>query len=97
MSKFLPRLAALLHARGLESTHAEAIHGLVCRVALLEPLLRRSPVLPFPVPMRTLDTLRLASLDHLRGQAQPVELAAYDRWIISATRAMNFPVCELAA
>jgi hypothetical protein len=47
---------------------------------------------PFPVPVRTLDGLHLASIEHLRSDRQPVALATYDRRMQTAAEAMGIPV-----
>ena len=86
-----------LHARELDGSHGDAARGLIGRLAFLElvsPVLARA-LEAFPVPVRTLDALHLASLDYLRRQAQDVELASYDRRMIAAARAMDFRVCDL--
>lgn len=83
-----------LHARGLGGTHGEAARLLVDRVALLElspPVLQRA-VDPFPVPVRTLDALHLASIEFLRAHGQDVHLAAYDDRMIAAARRMRIPL-----
>ena len=86
-----------LHARGLAESHGEAASGLIGRVALLElspPVLAR--VLDaFPVPVRTLDALHLASCDYLRNQGQSVSLASYDHRMTTAARALALPVYDL--
>lgn len=51
----------------------------------------------FPVPVRTLDALRLASVDYLHGQGQTIELATYDRRMANAARAMGIPTIDLTA
>ena len=86
-----------LHARGLAESHGEAASGLIGRVALLElspPVLTRA-LDAFPVPVRTLDALHLASCDYLRNQGQSVSLASYDRRMTAAARAMAMPVYDL--
>ena len=86
-----------LHARNLAHSHGEAVQGLVGRLALLElspPVLARA-LGAFPIPLRTLDALHLASLDYLRGRRQAVELASYDRRMTAAARAMDIPVHDL--
>lgn len=86
-----------LHARNLAHSHGEAAQGLVGRLALLElssQVLARA-LGAFPIPLRTLDALHLASLDYLRGRRQAVELASYDRRMTAAARAMDIPVHEL--
>ena len=69
------------------------------RIALLEltpPVLSRA-LAAFPVPLRTLDALHVASIEHLRGQAQNVELATYDRRMTDAARALGIPSFHLPA
>jgi hypothetical protein len=85
---------ARIHARGLSGSHGEALQLLLGRVALLElapPVLARA-LDPFPVPVRTLGALHLASLEFLRGLGQRVELASYDDRMLAAARAMRIPV-----
>jgi hypothetical protein len=53
-----------IHARRLEQSHSDAVRALIERVALLElatPVLSRA-LDPFPIPVRTLDALHLASI-----------------------------------
>jgi hypothetical protein len=86
-----------LHARGLGRSHGEEARSLIGRVALVElvtPVLGRA-LEPFPVPVRTLDALHLASLEFLRGRGQMVELASYDDRILTAARAMSIPLLAL--
>jgi hypothetical protein len=83
-----------IHGRGLAVTHAEAVRLLIGRVALLEvspPILQRA-LDPFPVAVRTLDALHLASIEFLRAQDQQVQLAAYDEHMIAAARRMRIPL-----
>lgn len=77
---------ARLHALGLDKTHGEGLRQVLARVALLElapPVLARA-LDPFPVQVRTLDALHLASIEFLRGQGQTVDLASYDDRLSSA-------------
>ena len=86
-----------LHARGLAESHGEAASGLIGRVALLElspPVLARA-LDAFPVPVRTLDALHLASCDYLHNQGQSVSLASYDHRMTTAARALAMPVYDL--
>ena len=86
-----------LHARGLAESHGEAASGLIGRVALLElspPVLARA-LDAFPVPIRTLDALHLASCDYLRNQGQSVSLASYDHRMTTVARALAIPVYDL--
>jgi hypothetical protein len=86
-----------LHARGLGRSHGEEARALIGRIALLElvpPVLGRT-LEPFPMPVRTLDTLHLASLEFLRGRGQTVTLASYDDRLLGAARALGVPLLTL--
>lgn len=86
-----------LHARNLANSHGDAARGLMGRVAMLElspPVLARA-LEAFPLPVRTLDALHLASCEYLRSQGQPVSLASYDRRMTDVARAMDMPALEL--
>lgn len=86
-----------LNARGLGRSHGEEARALIGRVALLElmpPVLGRA-LEPFPMPVRTLEALHLASLEFLRGRGQSVELASYDDRLLRAGRAMGIPLLSL--
>lgn len=74
-----------LHARNLGRSHAEPARLLLGRVAFLElapPVLGRA-LDPFPLPVRTLDALHLASMEFLRSQGQTVQLATYDERLLA--------------
>jgi predicted nucleic acid-binding protein len=50
---------------------------------------------PFPVAVRTLDGLHLATMDFLRAHGQTLHLATYDRRLAAAAAALGFPLAEL--
>jgi predicted nucleic acid-binding protein len=80
-----------VHARRLDQSHGDAVRALIGRVALLEltpPVLARA-LDPFPIQVRTLDALHLASLEFLRQRQQRVELASYDQRLIAGARALH--------
>lgn len=83
-----------LHARGLTVSHGAAARDLLGGVAMLEltPTVLRRALEPFPVSVRTLDGLHLASALYLREQGQPVSLASYDSRMLAAARALELPV-----
>lgn len=83
-----------LHAHGLTVSHGDAARDLLRRVALLEltPEVLRRALAPFPVSVRTLDGLHLASALYLREQRQPIMLASYDSRMVAAARALELPV-----
>jgi predicted nucleic acid-binding protein len=85
-----------VNARGLTRSHGEELRGLLGAVALLElsPLVLARAVEPFPVPVRTLDALHLASMLFLRERGEPITLASYDARLSHAARALGLPVLE---
>jgi hypothetical protein len=86
-----------IHARGLRQSHGEEARTLIGRVALVElapPVLARA-LEPFPIPVRTLDGLHLASIEFLRARRQRVELASYDERLLAAARALHIPLYAL--
>jgi predicted nucleic acid-binding protein len=75
-----------IHERRLSSSHGENVRTLLARVSLLElapPVLSRA-LEPFPVPVRTLDALHLASMEFLRSRGQDLLLASYDERLSEA-------------
>ena len=86
-----------IHARGLASSHGDAARALISRVALVElatPVLARA-LDQFPIPVRTLDALHLASIEFLRVRQRQVELASYDARLIAGARALEIPMYEM--
>ena len=86
-----------IHARRLDRSHGDAARALIGSVALLElapPVLARA-LDPFPIPVRTLDALHLASIEFLRERQQQVELASYDERLIAAARALHISLYDV--
>lgn len=86
-----------INARGLGRSHGEEARALIGRVALIEmapPVLARA-LEPFPIPLRTLDALHVASLEFLRGHGLTIELASYDERVLAAARALQIPLFAL--
>lgn len=84
-----------VYARGLKHSH-DAVRGLLTRINFLEldpPRLARARE-PFPVTVRTLDALHLATIEYVRQDQAPVELASFDRRMLDAARALNIPVYQ---
>lgn len=83
-----------VNGRGLGRTHGDALRALLGRVAVIElaaPVLARATE-PFPLPIRTLDALHLASAHWLREQGQAVRVASYDARLTAAAAALGFEV-----
>ena len=86
-----------LNARSLARSHGDPARLLLARLAFLElarPVVARA-LAPFPVPVRTLDALHLASAAFLRERGQPVVVATYDRRMRQAAKAMGFELVPL--
>jgi predicted nucleic acid-binding protein len=86
-----------LHAYGLAISHGDRARARLDRVNLLDlsqSALERT-LEPFPVPLRTLDALHLATMDFLRRNDEPVELASYDGRLTAAAQALGFPLAPL--
>ena len=63
-----------LHARDLAESHGAAVRAIIGRIALLElsPIVLTRALTGFPIAVRTLDALHLASIEFLRQQEQTV-------------------------
>lgn len=80
-----------LHARALATSHGDAARLLVARLALVElsPVVLRRALDPFPVRIRTLDALHLATAGWLRDRGKSVSLATYDGRMAEAAARMG--------
>jgi predicted nucleic acid-binding protein len=86
-----------INARKLAGSHGEAARSLIGRIAFLElapPVLARA-LEPFPMPVRTLDALHLASADFLRSRGQRLTLASYDDRMADAAVSLGFEIYPL--
>ncbi len=61
-----------------------------CDLLDLSPSILARALAPFPVPVRTLDGLHLATMDFLRLHGQSVELVSYDQRLNAAAQALGF-------
>jgi predicted nucleic acid-binding protein len=88
---------ARVHARHLEARHGDKVRELLDGVTYVEltPLVLARAVDPFPVPVRTLDALHLATMTFLRGNGLAIELACYDARLLAAARALDIPTRNL--
>jgi predicted nucleic acid-binding protein len=85
-----------INARGLARSHGEEVRLLIGHLALIElaPAVLVRALEPFPVPVRTLDALHLASIEFLRARGQHVELASFDARLLVAARALRIPIFD---
>ena len=86
-----------INGRGLTSSHGEAVRLLLARLLWLEltPTVLARALDPWPVRLRTLDALHLASIEFLRAQGQAVKLASYDERVIGVARRLSIPLFSL--
>jgi predicted nucleic acid-binding protein len=86
-----------IHARRLAGSHGEEVRALIGRLALLElvPDVLARMLEPFPVTIRTVDAMHLASIEFLRARGQTVELASFDERQLAAARALDIPILGL--
>jgi predicted nucleic acid-binding protein len=86
-----------VHAYGVAHSVGNEVQALLLRVGMVE--MTRSVLAkalePLPVPLRTLDSLHLATMDFLRSRGATVELASYDDRLVAAARAVGMPVAAL--
>ncbi len=86
-----------LNNRDLTQSHAQVVQELLGRLAFVElsPLVLRRAVGPFPVPVRTLDAMHLASLLFLVERGQKVQLASYDKRMLAAAAKLQIECFEV--
>jgi predicted nucleic acid-binding protein len=85
-----------IHARGFTWSHGDETRALIDRVTLVDltpPVLARA-LAPLPLPMRTLDTLHLATIVYLRERGDVIELASYDRRLLAGAQALGVPIYQ---
>jgi hypothetical protein len=86
-----------IFAKGMGDTHRGEIDVMLRKIDLVElsrDCLRRA-LRPYPVLVRTLDGLHLATIDFLRREGETVELASYDNRLVAAAAALGIPVAAL--
>lgn len=86
-----------IHARRLGSSLRSGVQALLEGIELIElseSVLERA-LQPWPVAVRTLDSLHLATVEHLRSGGGAIELASYDNRLIAAARAVGITPAAL--
>jgi predicted nucleic acid-binding protein len=86
-----------IHACGLTESHSKVVAGLLKRVALVEmiPSVLARALDSFPMPVRTLDALHLASAEFVRLQGEDVAIASYDDRLVTTAAAMGFTLADV--
>lgn len=86
-----------MNARPERRGRAGDAHALIAGIDLIDltsTVLARA-LEPFPLPVRTLDALHLATIDYLRANEPTVELATYDSRLLAAARALGIGIAAL--
>ncbi|HEV2335756.1 MAG TPA: PIN domain-containing protein [Stellaceae bacterium] len=86
-----------VHAYQLTGSHSNEARLLLTRVVLIEldeAVLSRA-LEPFPIRVRTLDALHLATIDFTSAKSEPIELASYDNRLLAAARALGISIAAL--
>jgi predicted nucleic acid-binding protein len=86
-----------LHARGLGQSHGNLAREALGRLAVVElsPIVLERALEPFPVPVRALDALHLATISFLADQRQRPVLATYDARMAAAATKLGFDLHPL--
>jgi len=86
-----------VNARGAGATHGEAVRELLARVSLVElaPAALARALEPFPLPVRTLDALHLATVHFLASRRQRVTLATYDDRMRGCAQKLGIDLAEM--
>lgn len=86
-----------MHAYRLTDTLGENARDLLALVDMVEmtrTVLARA-LASFPIPVRTLDGLHLATVEYLYRQDSSLELGSYDEDLKAAATALGIPIAEL--
>jgi hypothetical protein len=83
-----------IHAREISATHGGPAAELLGRVHLIDmhrAALERA-MEEFPIAVRTMDGLHLATIDFLLRRRAPIALASYDKRLLRAAEANGVPI-----
>ena len=58
----------------------------------LSPIVLQRALEFFPIPVRTLDALHLATIEYLRAEGGAVELVSFDKRMTAAARALGISI-----
>ena len=86
-----------LHSRQLDEIIENTARSLLSGIELIDMsrhALRRS-LAPWPVSLRTLDALHLATAEYLRQGGEALVFASYDHRLVTAARALGFDIAAL--
>ena len=77
-----------------QKERAQALLGRIDLTEMSEQALRRA-LIPFPIAVRTLDALHLATMEFIRERGETVELASYDNRFLAAAAVLGIQAAAL--
>ena len=86
-----------VHAYNLADQLGGEVQRLLMRIGMIEmtrSVLARA-LEPLPIPLRTLDSLHLATMEFVRARGQTLELASYDDRLLAAATAIGITTTAL--
>lgn len=86
-----------IHASGLAESHGERARELLGHISFLElaPEVLARALESFPVAVRTLDALHVASVEFLRSRGEAVELATFDERLVTVARKLKIRLADV--
>ena len=83
-----------LHAKGFAVSLVLSAREFIDSIELVDltPRVLSRALMSFPLEVRTLDGLHLATADYLRGDGENIELATYDVRMLAAARALGIAI-----
>jgi predicted nucleic acid-binding protein len=86
-----------VHGRRAAASHGEAVREILAAVAFVElaPTVLARASEPFPVTVRTLGAMHLATALFLAERRRGVKVATYDERMLAAARAVGLGVVEV--
>ncbi len=86
-----------IHARRAAASHGSPAREILSRISFLElsSLVLGRVLEAFPLPVRTLDALHLASIEYLRSQRLEIQLATFDERMAAVARRLRIPLVRL--
>jgi predicted nucleic acid-binding protein len=85
-----------LHGRSMGASYANQAKAILSGIDLIEltPVVLARALQPFPISVRTLDALHLATVEFLRGRHYEVLFASFDQRLLRVARALDMPIYE---
>ena len=86
-----------IHVYRAAARRGEEARTLLDRIQLVDmrPAVLSRALHAFPISIRTLDALHLATAEHLREAGQDVWLASFDERLLAGARAMRIPLYKV--